>query len=394
MQNNEFIYDTGLNEENSLTHLLDAISPDVENEAVLIEHSKYFDDLEFRTILRKQNSNLCIVSLNCQCLNAKFDKLKMFIDYANDQCPLSVICIQESWGYDGIDMSYFSLLNYTMVNQNRRLSAHGGLITYIHDDLAYREVNNMFPVTVTSNLFESLFIEIWRKSFERQKYIVGNIYRLPSYISDDVASFTKEYTDLLNIRRTRSKFVYVCGDYNIDLLKLNTNNVYCSFYDNVLSSSFAPLITLPTRICDTASTLIDNIYTNVIDKGHTCGILVRPISDHQMYFCMMNENYVKPSTKQKYIEVEVCNQESLENFRREIVDAEIYEKLQRDLSTDPNVNYEILSSYLETAKTTHIPRKTKIFNKRKHRKEIWMTNDLLAKVVKKMTCMLNGKPPL
>ena len=98
MQNNEFIHDTGLNEENSLTHLLDAISPDVENEAVLIEHSIYFDDLEFRTILRKQNSNLCILSLNCQSLNAKFDKLKMFIDYANDQCPISVICIQESWG--------------------------------------------------------------------------------------------------------------------------------------------------------------------------------------------------------------------------------------------------------------------------------------------------------
>ena len=122
-----------------------------------------------------------------------------------------------------------------MVNQNRRLSAHGSLITYIHDDFAYRELNNMFPFTVTSNLFESLFIEIWRKIFERQKYIVGNIYRLPSYISDDVASFTKEYTNILNILKTRSKFVYVCGDYNIDLLKLNTNNVYCSFYDNVLS---------------------------------------------------------------------------------------------------------------------------------------------------------------
>ena len=45
------------------------------------------------------------------------------------------------------------------------------------------------------------------------------------------------------------------------------------------------------------------------------------------------------------------------------------------------------------AKTTHIPR-TKKNNKRKHRKEIWMTTDLLAKVVKKMSCMLNGKPPL
>ena len=92
--------------------------------------------------------------------------------------------------------------------------------------------------------------------------------------------------------------------------------------------------------------------------------------------------------------MKVCNQESSENLRREIVDAEIYEKLQRDLSTDPNVNYKILSSLLEMAKTTHIPKRTKKFNKRKHRKEIWMTNDLLAKVVKKMSCVLNGKPPL
>ena len=89
----------------------------------------------------------------------------MFINYANDQCTISVICIQESWSHDRIDMSYFSLSNYTMVNRNRRLSAHGSLITYIHDDFAYRELNNMFPDTVTSNLFESLSIEIWQKTF-------------------------------------------------------------------------------------------------------------------------------------------------------------------------------------------------------------------------------------
>ena len=65
LQNNEFIHDTGLNEEDSLTHLLDSISTDVENAAVLIEHSKYFNNLEFRTILRKQNSKLCLISVIC-----------------------------------------------------------------------------------------------------------------------------------------------------------------------------------------------------------------------------------------------------------------------------------------------------------------------------------------
>ena len=34
-------------------------------------------------------------------------------------------------------------------------------------------------------------------------------------------------------------------------------------------------------------------------------------------------------------------------------------------------------------KKAHIPRRTKKCNTRKHRKQVWMTNDLLAKVVKK-----------
>ena len=58
-------------------------------------------------------------------------------------------------------------------------------------------------------------------------------------------------------------------------------------------------------------------------------------------------------------------------------------KLQKDLSADPNANYKIVSHLLENAKKLHIPKKTKKFNKRKHRKEVWMTNDLLTKVVKK-----------
>ena len=142
-----------------------------------------------------------------------------------------------------------------------------------------------------------VFIELWRRSCTNQKYIVGIMYYLPLYLSDDVRFFTKEHTVVLSILSTRSKSVYVCGDYNIDLLKIGSNNDYCSFYEKVLFSSFAPQITLPTRMCDTASTLIDNVFSNVIDKDHTCGILVRPISDHQMYFCILNENYMKPITK-------------------------------------------------------------------------------------------------
>ena len=80
----------------------------------------------------------------------------------------------------------------------------------------------------------------------------------------------------------------------------------------------------------------------------------------------------------------MCNQESLKNFTKELADAKVYEKLRKDLSADPNANYKILSHLLEIAKKKlQIPKKTKKFNKRKHRKEVWMTNDILTKVVKK-----------
>ena len=68
MQTNSFIHDTGLNEENSLTHLLNSMSSDEENETVLIEHSKYFDDLGFKNILRNKISKLSISSLNSQSI--------------------------------------------------------------------------------------------------------------------------------------------------------------------------------------------------------------------------------------------------------------------------------------------------------------------------------------
>ena len=241
----------------------------------------------------------------------------------------------------------------------------------------------MIPISSTSTLFESLFVEIWKKNSHYQKYIIGNIYRLPVYVADDLNVFINEFTDLLIVLRARSKSVFLCGDYNIDLLKINANDNFNIFYENVISSSFIPSITFPSRICDTTSTLIDNIYTNSVDKICTSGILIRPISDHQMYFCMINSNTCHSEQTKKFIEVEVCDHESIQSFVTEISNANIYDKLQKNLNTNPNHNYEILLKHLLNAKLKHIPKKVKNFNKRRHSKEKWMTKELLQEIVTK-----------
>ena len=91
---NSFIHNIGLNEENLLSHLLDHISPEIENETTLIEHLKYYNDVEFKNVLQITNSKISMLSLNCQSINAKFDKLKLFLADVNIKGPI-VICIQE-----------------------------------------------------------------------------------------------------------------------------------------------------------------------------------------------------------------------------------------------------------------------------------------------------------
>ena len=97
----------------------------------------------------------------------------------------------------------------------------------------------------------------------------------------------------------------------------------------------------------------------------------------------MNANVITSRAIQKYIKIEVCSEENMNRFKIEVAKSEICSKLNRDLNTDLNCNYNILYKELQAAKNLHIPQKIRKFNKRKHKKEKWMNNDLLVQRVEK-----------
>ena len=172
---------------------------------------------------------------------------------------------------------------------------------------------------------------------------------------------------------------YVCGDYNIDLLKVKTNKHYCEYFDEVISQGFIPKITLPTRISEQSSTLIDNIYTSNIDERESSGILLNQISDHQMVFTII-ENLSHVIRVPKFIEIEKNDPRSIQNFVDELEELNIYDKLQKSVNSDPEENYDIMLKLLSTAKEKHLPKKMVKFDKRKHKKANWMTNGLLKSI--------------
>ena len=57
---------------------------------------------------------------------------------------------------------------------------------------------------------------------QRNKLVIGNIYRPPYNSRDSLDTFMIEFNSTLLENYTNSQKVYMCGDYNVDLLKLNS----------------------------------------------------------------------------------------------------------------------------------------------------------------------------
>ena len=67
-----------------------------------------------------------------------------------------------------------------------------------------------------------------------------------------------------------NKEIYICGDFNIDLLKMDDIDRYLEFHNMLGTYGLTPLITHPTRVVgDQTPSLIDNIFTNNIHEVAT-----------------------------------------------------------------------------------------------------------------------------
>ena len=78
------------------------------------------------------------------------------------------------------------------------------------------------------------------------------------------------------------------GDFNVNLFKYNESHDPMLFLDCMNSYGFFSIITVPTRVSSTppfTATLIDNIFTNVLDRISFNGTLCTGIADHQAVCC-------------------------------------------------------------------------------------------------------------
>ena len=68
------------------------------------------------------------------------------------------------------------------------------------------------------------------------------------------------------------------------------------------------------------------------------------------------------------------------NLANEITKSNIINKLDKNLFSDPNSNYNILIEEMDIANVKHMPYKIATFNKQKHKKSAWITKSILRSI--------------
>ena len=103
---------------------------------------------------------------------------------------------------------------------------------------------------------------------------------------------------------------------------------------------------------------------------------VRRVSDHQPYFMFLNITQVTESHP-KLIKIKTVSEQAMTNVKYELRSDVLYNKLNKSLNADTNINYEIIHDEIARAKNKCMPSKIVKFNKYKHKKSSWITQGLL-----------------
>ena len=155
----------------------------------------------------------------------------------------------------------------------------------------------------------------------------------------DLTDFNCNYLNKLleNISKEQ-KSIFLPGDFNVNLLNYNEHSQTNEILDSLASNSLIPLILQPTRKTSHCNTLIDNVFSNIIDPDIISGNLTATISDYLPEFAIIPNTFGNiPGNKSNIFERDLSkfDQENfiLDNFSVDWEDLLKINELNADNST-------------------------------------------------------------
>ena len=111
--------------------------------------------------------------------------------------------------------------------------------------------------------------------------MIGILYRPP----DQSKFLDKLSTAISETDNFDAQEVYILSDLNINLInnQKHTPNGIKRYKEVCSLNGLKQLLTLPTRITKTSTSLLDHVLTNSADRVSQFGVVDTGLSDHQLY---------------------------------------------------------------------------------------------------------------
>ena len=215
---------------------------DNDDEVATPINCKYVDYDSFDHI--ENEKKLSLFHMNIASLGKHKEELETSLDILNFK--FDIIALTEAKLLKGIDANFDITLDGYKCYYTPTESSKGGSILYIKNKFNTLPRTDLDNIMYKSKELESSFIEIINSG--KKNIVIGCIYRHPSM---DLNEFNEYYLDnLLEKLSTENKNTFLLGDFNVDLMNLETNKSISNYFDIFASHLYVPHIIYPTRIVD------------------------------------------------------------------------------------------------------------------------------------------------
>ena len=212
-----------------------------------------------------ESKGLHFCNFNIQHIVPKIDELR--ITMAHEHSP-DIFGMCETFLTSSVSDDQMAVDGFDLMRKDRsdtQNKAGGGVILYYR-----KSINCKRKCDIEISNIETLWAEITLPN--AKPFLICSVYRPPSSTSDWIDLFEEE----LSIAQTPGLEVIIMGDFNLDL-SMNTNRKWLNLIELF---DLSQLISQPTRVTETSSTIIDHGYTSHPENISESFVSHYSISDH------------------------------------------------------------------------------------------------------------------
>ena len=269
-----------------------------------IEMCKYYEFPELKDNICKYKDGFSTYSHNIRSVNGHWDDILDSIKLAQP-FKFSVLAFQEVWSVQrAYEISGYGKFEYITRDKDGPPNPNCGGGVGLFIDNKYKDYEILKEESVfIPHVYESIWVKIKIKNGPDK--IIGNVYRPNSAPRADLEKALEIHNRIIeNLQNNRNHSkceIQICSDFNINMLNFETHALTNDYINSLISKSFIPVITMPTRIKHKSATLIDHIWQNKICNNFISGILISSLSDHFPVFYIeeTKQNKIKLPEKSK-----------------------------------------------------------------------------------------------